>query len=261
MPLGTRGAQSRKVVMSVIKGLFCAAAVALLLPISSPVRAGPGAPFLETGGEPTDPHRPPCTTAECRTIESFLKQHYCGEFPYGNGSADSCDLRVRKRVGSQEVYADTDCDWDANSLTCRQNGHVQPALRAIAIREMRRRGLPKPRARRVLFTVWGVPASSWFLVAADYTNVSGSVASICEVILLVGPALEVTVVRAMPFQRTDADVPTITTWQMVDLVDVDGDERPELVLEGDAYEDHWLEVVRIEDGSVKTIFSGLGYSL
>jgi len=65
----------------------------------------------------------------------------------------------------------------------------------------------------------------------------------------------------MPFQRTDADVPTITTWQMVDLVDVDGDERPELVLEGDAYEDHWLEVVRIEDGSVKTIFSGLGYSL
>jgi len=48
---------------------------------------------------------------------------------------------------------------------------------------------------------------------------------------------------------------------MVDLVDVDGDGRPELVLEGDAYEDHWLEVVRIEDGSVKTIFSGLGYSL
>ena len=57
---------------------------------------------------------------------------------------------MRKRVGSPEVYADTDCDWDANSLTCRQNGHVQPALRAIAIREMRRRGLPKPRARRVL---------------------------------------------------------------------------------------------------------------
>ncbi len=96
---------------------------------------------------------------------------------------------------------------------------MQPALRAIAIREMRGRGLPKPRAQRVLFTVWGVPASSWFLVAADYTNVSGSVASI------------------VPFQR------------------------PELVLEGDAYEDHWLEVVRIGDGSVKTIFSGLGYSL
>ncbi len=114
---------------------------------------------------------------------------------------------------------------------------MQPALRAIAIREMRGRGLPKPRAQRVLFTVWGVPASSWFLVAADYTNVSGSVASICEVILLVGPASEVTVVRAVPFQR------------------------PELVLEGDAYEDHWLEVVRIGDGSVKTIFSGLGYSL
>ncbi len=247
--------------MSVTKVLLCAAAVAILLPISSPVPAGPGAPFLETGGEPTDPHRPPCTTAECRTIESFLKQHYCGEFPYGNGSADSCDLRVRKRVGSPEVHADTDCHWDADSLKCRQNGQVQPTLRAIAIREMRKRGLPKAQAERVLFTAWGVPASSWSVVAADYTNVSGSVASICEVILLVGPASKVTVVRAMPFHRTDADVPTTTTWQMVDLVDVDGDGRLELVLEGDAYEDHWLEVVRIEEGSVKTIFSGLGYSL
>jgi len=247
--------------MSVIKVLLCAVAVALLLPISFPVRAGPGAQFLETGGEPTDPHRPRCTTAECRTIESFLKQHYCGEFLYGNGSADSCDLRVRKRVGSPQVHADTDCHWDADSLKCRQNGHVQPTLRAIAIREMRKRGLPKAQAERVLFTVWGVPASSWSLVEADYTNVSGSVASICEVILLVGPASKVTVVRAVPFHRTDADVPTTTTWQMVDLVDVDGDGRLDLVLEGDAYEDHWLEVVRIEDGSVKTIFSGLGYFL
>jgi hypothetical protein len=248
--------------MNVIKALLYVAAVASPVPTSSPVRAGQDARSAETGGEPTDPHRPPCTTAECRTIESFLKQHYCGEFPYGNGSADSCDLRVRKRVGSPKVHADTNCHWDADSLLkCRQNGHVQPTLRAISIREMRKRGLPQAQAERVLFTVWGVPASSWFLVAADYTNVSESVASICEVILLVGAASKVTVVRAVPFHRTDADVPTSTTWQMVDVVDVDGDGRPELVLEGDAYEDHWLEVVRIEDGSVKTIFSGLGYSL
>jgi hypothetical protein len=34
-----------------------------------------------------------------------------------------------------------------------------------------------------------------------------------------------------------------------------------LFLEGDAYENHWLEVVRLRDGTAKTIFSGLGYYL
>jgi hypothetical protein len=35
----------------------------------------------------------------------------------------------------------------------------------------------------------------------------------------------------------------------------------EIVLQGDAYEDHWLEVVKFEPDSLKTIFSGLGYYL
>jgi len=42
---------------------------------------------------------------------------------------------------------------------------------------------------------------------------------------------------------------------------VDGDGHMELILEGDAYEDHWFEVVSVKDGSFKTIFSGLGYYL
>ena len=147
--------------MNVIKAPLCVALVASPLPTSSPVRAGQDAPFAETRDEPADPHRPPCTIAECRTMKSFLKQHYCSAFPYGNGSADACDLREHKRFESPEVHADADCEWDANSLKCRQNGHVQPTLRAIVIREMRRRGLPKAQVRRVLFTIWGVPGSGW----------------------------------------------------------------------------------------------------
>jgi len=93
-------AQSAKLVMNVIKALLWVAAVASPLPTSSPVRAGQDARSAEKGDEPADPHRPPCTTPECRTIESFLKQHYCSPFPYGNGSADECDIREHKRFGS-----------------------------------------------------------------------------------------------------------------------------------------------------------------
>jgi hypothetical protein len=90
--------------MSVTKALLCGAAIASL-PVSSAVRAGQAVPSGEAGGERTDPHRLPCTTAECRRIESFLKQHYCAEFPYGNGSSDERDLREPKRFGLPEVKA------------------------------------------------------------------------------------------------------------------------------------------------------------
>jgi hypothetical protein len=44
--------------------------------------------------------------------------------------------------------------------------------------------------------------------------------------------------------------------------DVNGDGTPDIVLEGDAYEDHWLEVISISKNfTVRTIFSGLGYYL
>jgi hypothetical protein len=69
------------------------------------------------------------------------------------------------------------------------------------------------------------------------------------------------VLRKVPFQKTDVDKPTVTTWTPIDLADVDGDGHVEVILEGDAYEDHWLEVVSVHDGSIRTIFSGLGYYL
>jgi hypothetical protein len=41
----------------------------------------------------------------------------------------------------------------------------------------------------------------------------------------------------------------------------DGDGQLEIILEGDAYEDHWLEVDKMQAGSFRKIFSGLGYYL
>jgi hypothetical protein len=35
----------------------------------------------------------------------------------------------------------------------------------------------------------------------------------------------------------------------------------EIILDGDAYENHWLEVDQMQAGSFRKIFSGLGYYL
>jgi hypothetical protein len=49
----------------------------------------------------------------------------------------------------------------------------------------------------------------------------------------------------------------------LDITDVSGDGKIEFVLQTDAYEDHWLEVVAPDSngGAFKTVFSGLGYYL
>jgi len=68
------------------------------------------------------------------------------------------------------------------------------------------------------------------------------------------------IVREVRCHTTDADVPTGTTWTPIDITAVDGSES--IVLEGDSYEDHWLEVVKVgDDLSTNTVFSGLGYYL
>jgi hypothetical protein len=89
----------------------------------------------------------------------------------------------------------------------------------------------------------------------------GSIVTLCQVIVMIGRDSQVVVLRELPFQRTDADVPLVTTWSLLDLTDVDGDGKPDVVLRGDAYENHWLEVYSVQNGSPRMIFSGLGYYL
>jgi len=122
-------------------------------------------------------------------------------------------------------------------------------------------GLPVKAEKDVNFIIWEAASSGWSLVWANYEHVNGDDLTLCQVIVVIRSSGQPSILRKVPFQKTDADVPLVTTWFPVDIADVDGDGQKEIILEGEAYENHWLEVVGMQDGSSKTIFSGLGYYL
>jgi hypothetical protein len=99
------------------------------------------------------------------------------------------------------------------------------------------------------------------LAAATYSRIVGSDLELCQVIVTIDGNSQVLVLRELPFRKTDADVPDTTERSPVDLADVDGCGKIEIILEADAYEDHWLEVISVHDGVSTTIYSGLGYYL
>jgi len=211
-----------------------------------------------------DPHRPACTNPRCQKIKSFVKAHYCGESPYGNGPDDGCLILRPKRPGAGvSVRADFDCEWSESkqATQCQQHGQPSPALRSIIIRELRRLGLPARDENQTYFTVWEATSAGWHLAEGYHYRAAGPSLTLCQVILVIDRSSHVRVLRKVAFQKTDADVPAVTTWSPVDLADVDGDGQLDVILEGNAYENHWLEVDSVRDLSPKTIFSGLGYYL
>jgi hypothetical protein len=206
-----------------------------------------------------DPHRPSCTSKRCKQIKLFLKQHYCGE-PVGNGPDDSCDTReVKKPVQTTKITADYECNLNETdgSSKCAQKSEPSSEARALLLREMRRIGLPVGGEKEVHYVVME-STSGWVLTMANYEHVTGDNVDVCQIILARKDE-DVHVLRALPFQRADADVPEVTRWTPVDIADADGDGRMEVILEADAYENHWFEVVSLQD--FRTIFSGLGYYL
>jgi hypothetical protein len=221
------------------------------------------APQLK-GQREKDPHRPPCTSAPCQKIESFLRANFCGASPFGNGPQNGCDTRSAKQlVTGVKVVAAFDCEWSVTDgrPKCRQRSEPPPAIRSLLLREMRRLGLPVKAEKDIYFTVWQPSSTKWFLAAADYGQASGSDLALCQVIVVVNPNGHVQALRKVQFQKTKADAPTVTTWFPMGIADVDGDGQLEIILEGDAHEDHWLEVDQMQGGSFRKIFSGLGYYL
>lgn len=218
----------------------------------------------ETEKPDQDPHRPACTSSRCRRIKSFLKGHYCGESPAGNGPDDGCEIRLPTKPSEGVIKkAEFVCKWsEADSeRKCEQRGLPSLEFRNIVIREMHRLGLPANTNKGIQFDELDSNASGWSVVAGSYHDVKGPDLLLCGVILVIDQTGNTRVVRKVPFQKTDADVPQVATWSLLDITDVDADGNSEIVLQGDAYEDHWLEVVRVEPDSLKTIFSGLGYYL
>ncbi len=231
------------------------AAIAMLLWILAPQLKGQ---------REKDPHRPPCTSAPCQKAESFVKTHFCGASPFGSGPKNGCDTRYSKQlVTGVNITAAFDCETDVTNgrPKCRQRSEPSPAIRNLLLGEIRRLGLPAKAEKDIYFTVWQPSSTKWLLAAADYGQTSGSDLMLCQVIVVVNPGGHVQVLRKVQFQKTSADKPTVTTWFPMGIADVDGDGQLEIIMEGDAYEDHWLEVDKIQGGSFRKIFSGLGYYL
>ena len=211
-----------------------------------------------------DPHRLACTNAHCRKVKSFVKAHYCGASPFANGPDDGCEIRAPKKPQADvEVIAAYNCGWNDSkqAMECEQKGQPSPSTRAILIRELQRLGLPANTKGQTFFTVWNSISSGRSLAEAYYSRSVGTDIELCQVIVIIDHSSHVVVLRNVPFQKTDADVPTVTQWSPIDLADVDDDGQVDIILEGDAYENHWLEVVSVHDGVPKTIFSGLGFYL
>jgi len=221
------------------------------------------APRLK-GQRKNDPHRPPCTSAPCKKIETFVRSKFCGASPFGNGPENGCDTRYSKQLlTGVNVLAAFDCETSVTDgrPKCRQRSEPSAPVKSILLRQMRQLGLPGKAEKDIYFTVWQPSSVKWLLAAADYGEANGSKLALCQVILVINPGGQVQELRKVRFQKTDADVPTVTTWFPMGIADADGDGDLEIILEGDAYEDHWLEVDKMQAGSFRKIFSGLGYYL
>lgn len=219
-----------------------------------------------------DPHRPPCASIYCKKIKSFLRKHYCGEAPFGNGPDDGCDIRLKAVPGADfskkpgpgvNVQAGYRCEWNTSKeeAECKQDREPSPDVHDILISQLRKLGLPAKANGKTYFTVWESMPEGWSVAEADYANLVGGDLELCRVIVRIDKNSQVAVIRKLPFQKTDSEVPAVTEWSLLDLADADGDGQVEIILQGDAYENHWLEVVSIRNGSPKTLFSGLGYYL
>jgi hypothetical protein len=216
------------------------------------------------GQRESDPHRPPCASAPCQKIESFLRAKFCGASPFGKGPPNGCDTRYAKPLlTGVKVIAAFDCKTNVTDgrPKCRQRSQPPTAIRSLLLREMRRLGLPAKVDKDIYFTVWQPSSAKWFLAAADYGEAKGSQLALCQVIVVLDQRGRVQTLRKVRFQKTNADKPTVTTWFPMGIADVDGDGQLEIIMEGDAYEDHWLEVDKMQGGSFRKIFSGLGYYL
>jgi hypothetical protein len=218
--------------------------------------------FRASGHPREDSRRPACNDAQCKKIRSFLKVHYCGESPFGNGPEESCRIIDPGKIDpSVDRIANYDSTREREGRVFRQHGEAPSEIRKILIDELHKLGLPSEEDEYTYFTVWRSDSSGMYLAEAYHHHQEGYEITICKVILAIDNNSKVLILRKVPFQKVGVDGFFVTIWSLLDLVDVDGDGYPDVVFKADNYENHWLEVDSIRNGSAKKIYSGLGYYL
>jgi hypothetical protein len=212
-----------------------------------------------------DPHRPPCTSQECRAIQQYLKAHYCGRSPWGNGEGESCELRVPKAATRGfKTLASYHCDPEdtSRSYRCAQRGTVPAAVVEAMHGQLTAIGVPAAAQRGIYYSIYQPSSAPWKLVEATYLRYKGDILTECQVLAVLGTDSVPHVLHKASCTKNDVDKPVFTEWSLLDVADVNVDGRVEIILEGNAYEDHWLEVIRLrEDLTPEIIYSGLGYWL
>lgn len=185
-------------------------------------------------------------------LERRLSAAYCSEDEWGN-----CQLRWPEEPPPR--VAAFDCVWDA-TVKCTQTLAASPPLVGLARDELIKAGLPVGEPR-VFVEALRVRAD-WTVVHAYYHRVSGERMSIASVVLVLRDDGARVVLRMQRFTHTALDGPSAVRLHFVmDVRDVDGDGEAELVLNGEGYEAHWLEVFTLRGEKWRLLFSGLGYSL
>lgn len=209
-----------------------------------------------------DTHRLPCESKECKSIRVFVKAHYCGESPFGNGPDDGCRIPNEfHRASDVQVKAGFACDSSdsGQGLNCRQQGSIPSGLRTALVEQMQRLGLPKQSESEVLFSQMVSTSSGWSLLDASYQHLQADELRECDVLAAADANGHLYVLHRVTCQNIDFEKPLVTTWTSVDIASVNG--REEFILTGDAYEDHWFEAFEILNGKPRLVFSGLGYYL
>ena len=209
-----------------------------------------------------DPHRFSCSNTECRVVRNFIKVHFCGASPFGNGPKDGCDIPVPKANAlSATVTADFNCDWEArNSASqCKQSGEVPLEVRSKLLEQMHLAGLPNTVDQQVVFAIRTSKTTGARIVLANYDHATGDDLWLCEILAITAVNQPLSVLKKVVYQKTDFEVPTLTTWFPVDIFNLSGHEV--FLFLGDAYEKHWFEAVEAKNGEYETAFTGLGYYL
>lgn len=117
-----------------------------------------------------------------------MKEHYCGESPFGNGPDNGCRIRTPAQPQVGSILADYRCSYTENPYTthCEQEGQPSPDVAKVLLDELSKIGLPRGGADgQLFFTIWTSNAPDWTLAEATYSRRIGLDLESCKVSVII----------------------------------------------------------------------------